>query len=127
MKKMKECMSLCKLGLGQCQSNGSGSAAGQRPGGLKAGKGTGGDPLGEGQRLSDSFRELVRVQGIAGDGPVDSEVEITDGQSSESQVSVREIHSDYAAVAEAALEQENIPISHRFHVKRYFQAIRPAE
>jgi hypothetical protein len=64
---------------------------------------------------------------MAGDGPVESEVEMTEGQTSASTLEAKEMYNEYAAVAEQALEQEEIPLSHRFHVKRYFQAIRPEE
>src|ERR1043166_7346977 len=39
----------------------------------------------------------------------------------------KEVHANYAAVAEEVIEKEDIPLSHRYHVKRYFQAIRPSE
>ncbi len=83
--------------------------------------------LGDGKRLSDSYREMLKVEGVAGDGPVESEVEITDGQTSERTVAAQDVYNEYAAVAEQAMDQEAIPLSHRFHVKRYFQAIRPEE
>ena len=64
---------------------------------------------------------------MAGNGPVESEVEETDGQTAESRVSAKEMFTEYQAVAEQAIEGEEIPLSHRFHVKRYFQSIRPEE
>ena len=83
--------------------------------------------LGAEKRLGEGYREMLQVQGMAGDGPVESEVEITEGQTSDRTVGAREVYNEYAAVAEQAMDQEAIPLSHRFHVKRYFQAIRPEE
>ncbi|MCA9440520.1 MAG: hypothetical protein KC964_06920 [Candidatus Omnitrophica bacterium] len=133
MKKMRMSLSLCKSCLGQCQGckecNGAGCKAcnGLKPGGNKAGTAESGNPFGDPSRLSDSYQMMVRVEGMLGDGPIDTEVEITEGQTSTSMVDVQEVYSEYAAVAEEAIEQEDIPLSHRFHVKRYFQAIRPTE
>lgn len=132
MKLAAKKIGLCKGGLGQCAALIGGYKQGpktqsKKKGGLMAGTGATGDPLGEASRLSDSYRNLVRVTGQAGEGPVETELEITDGQLSPSQVSLKELHADYAAVAEEAIENESIPLSHRFHVKRYFQSIRPQE
>lgn len=119
----------CKgRGLGQGKNGKEeGQGEGGAKGGLKAGTKAAGDPLGEGTRLADSYRELLKVTGTAGTGPVESQVEITEGATSESGVAAKDIYEEYAAVAEQAIEREEIPLSHRFHVKRYFQAIRPAE
>lgn len=147
MQSMRKRISLCKSSLGQqsqCSAcNGSGckmcNGKGKKPGdgegegegggkgGLKAGTKAAGNPLGDGTRLADSYRELVKVTGTAGEGPVESEVEVTEGKTSDSQIAAKEMYEEYAAVAEQAIEREEIPLSHRFHVKRYFQAIRPAE
>jgi len=58
---------------------------------------------------------------------VESETEVTDGQMSPSQVDLKQVHANYASVAEEVIEKEDIPLSHRYHVKRYFQSIRPQE
>ncbi len=120
------------LGLGLGKGKGQGNSEGEDgdgggKGGLKAGKQATGEPLGNGTRLADSYREMVQISGMAGNGPVESEVEETDGQTAESQVSAKEMFTEYQAVAEQAIEGEEIPLSHRFHVKRYFQSIRPEE
>ena len=70
---------------------------------------------------------MLQVTGIAGDGPVDTEVELTDGKPSKSQVSLKDVHAEYQAMAEEAIESETIPLSDRLHVKRYFKAIKPSE
>jgi hypothetical protein len=64
---------------------------------------------------------------MAGEGPVQSEIETVEGQTTDSQITAQDLYAEYAAVAEEAIDQEEIPLSHRFHVKRYFQAIRPVE
>jgi hypothetical protein len=122
----------CKSCLGQCNSSELGfqlglKQPGQKKGGLKAGTAASGNPFGEADRLADSYRNVLRVSGQAGEGPVESETEVTEGQVSQSQLSAKEIHASFAAVAEEVIEKEDIPLSHRYHVKRYFQAIRPQE
>ena len=122
----------CKACLGQCNSSELGYALGpksqgNKKGGLKAGTAASGEPLGEANRLEASYRQLLHVKGQAASGPVETETEVTEGQLSASQISIKELHANYAAVAEEAIENEAIPLSHRQHVKRYFQAIRPKE
>jgi len=122
----------CKSCLGQCDSKELGytlglKQEGKKKGGLKAGTAASGDPFGESSRLADSYRKLMKVSGQSGEGPVESETEITEGQLSQSQINAKEVHATFAAVAEEVIEKENIPLSHRYHVKRYFQSIRPSE
>ncbi|GMW01680.1 MAG: hypothetical protein AMXMBFR84_28170 [Candidatus Hydrogenedentota bacterium] len=132
----KECKACSGGGCAKCNGSGKGEQGkeggygdgeGKGKGGLKAGKGATGDPFGDPSRLAASYRNMLEVKGTAGDGPVDSEVEVTEGQTSESQIGATDVYAEYAAVAEEAIEKEEIPLSHRFHVKRYFQAIRPTE
>jgi hypothetical protein len=131
MKKLSNCLGTCKGNLGNKASllakigKGESKNKSDSPS-TNAGLGTV-KAEGEGKRLGDSYREMLNVQGMAGDGPVESEVEVTDGQTSATTVEAKEMYNEYAAVAEQALDQEEIPLSHRFHVKRYFQAIRPEE
>jgi len=145
MSQLKKCSSCngagCKecngSGLGNGRGNGQGNGRGKGQGlglgngggkgGLKAGTQATGEPLGDGTRLADSYREMVQISGMAGDGPVESEVEEIDGQIGQSQLSAKDLYTEYQAVAEQAIESEEIPLSHRFHVKRYFQNIRPVE
>ena len=70
---------------------------------------------------------MLAITGKAGDGPVESEVELTDGKPAKSQVSLEDVHAEYQAAAEEAIESETIPLSDRLHVKRYFKAIKPTE
>ncbi len=132
---MKACsnkLGLCKSCLGQCDSKELGFKLGAKTqskgkGGLKAGTAASGDPFGDPNRLADSYKKMLRVSGEAGAGPVESETEQTEGQMSESQVNLKQVHASYASAAEEVIEKEDIPLSHRYHVKRYFQSIRPPE
>lgn len=123
---------LCKACLGQCDNKELGYKLGPKvfakgKGGLKAGTAASGDPLGDPNRLADSYKKMLQISGQAGQGPTETETEITDGQMSQSQLTAKELHANYAAAAEEVIEKENVPLSHRYHVKRYFQAIRPQE
>lgn len=122
----------CKASIGQCNANIGGyakneSSQNDKKGGLWAGTGASDDPLGDPARLEDSYRQLFQLAGQASEGPVETETEITEGQLSPSQLAIKNLHAEFKAVAEAAIENETIPLSHRFHVKRYFQTIRPKE
>ena len=122
----------CKACIGQCNSNIGGYVLGpksksKKKGGLRAGTGASDEPLSDPTRLEDSYRQLLQIKGQAGAGPVETETEITEGQLSPSQLAMKDLHAEFAAVAEEAIENETIPLSHRFHVKRYFQTIRPKE
>ncbi|MEP6663817.1 MAG: hypothetical protein ABJC04_09155 [Verrucomicrobiota bacterium] len=122
----------CKTCVGQCNSQELGFKIGMKQqskgkGGLKAGTAASGDPLGEANRLAEGYRKAMKISGEAGAGPVETEVETTEGQLSQSQVDLKNVAANYAAMAEEAIEKEDIPLSHRYHVKRYFQSIRPQE
>lgn len=131
MKSACNSLGMCKSSLGQCNSESRNIAQGKTPGKGKGGKGAGtgasGDPLGDPSRLADGMRKMVQISGQAGAGPVETETETTDGQDSSSELKAREVHANFAALAEEVIEKEDVPLSYRYHVKRYFQAIRPAE
>jgi len=132
MKSASNKIGLCKACLGQCENKELGYNVGPKSlskgkGGLKAGTSTAGDPLADPNRLADSYKQMLQITGQAGNGPTETETEITEGQLSQSQLKAKELHASYAAAAEEVIEKENIPLSHRYHVKRYFQAIRPQE
>lgn len=122
----------CKASIGQCNAKIGGytkneSSKNDKKGGLRAGTGESDDPLGDPARLEDSYRQLFQAAGQAGEGPVETETEVTEGQLSPSQLAIKNLHAEFEAAAEAAIEKETIPLSRRFHVKRYFQTIRPKE
>jgi len=132
MEDLRKKIGMCKSNMGQqnaefaMKRQGGGQKDGEQSDGLMAGRGTDrkeSDPT----RLDDSYKKLLQIKGMAGDGPVESQVEIAAGQTSPAQRGAREVHAEYTAVAEQALDRESVPLSHRYHVKRYFQAIRPGE
>src|SRR5215207_7494287 len=95
-------LGLSKSCLGQCDSKELGfktgpKTQGNKKGGLKAGTATAGDPYGEANRLADSYKKMMKVSGEAGAGPVESETEVTDGQMSQSQVDLKQVHANYAS------------------------------
>jgi hypothetical protein len=100
---------------------------GDKKGGLKAGTAASGNPFGDPSRLNDSLAKMMQIAGQLGKGPMQTETEVTDGQLSDSKLSVRDIHASYAAAAEEVIEREDVPLSRRYHVKRYFQAIKPQD
>jgi hypothetical protein len=132
---MKSCcnkIGMCKSCMGQCNNKELGFKIGQQSfskgkGGLKAGTSTAGNPLGDANRLADWWRKTLNIAGEAGTGPVETETEVTEGQLSQSQTELKNVQANYAAAAEEVIEKEDIPLSHRYHVKRYFQSIRPQD
>ena len=132
MAKAADKLGECKASIGQCNAKIGGYAKTERnqndkKGGLRAGTGESDNPLGDPARLEDSYRQLFQAAGQAGEGPVETETEVTEGQLSPSQLAIKNLHAEFKAAAEAAIEKETIPLSRRFHVKRYFQTIRPKE
>ncbi len=120
----------CKASIGQCNVGGYKLAdknKSNKKGSLPAGTDMSNDPFNDPTRLEDSYRQLLRVTGQVGEGPVETETEITEGQLSPSRLALKNVHAEFEAAAETAIENETIPLSRRFHVKRYFQTIRPKE
>ncbi len=149
MKKLRDSLQMAKLNMGQAPEKGGeqggeptpsgfeqGKTEGGRgtgnsdsigKGGLDAGKGKTGSAFGDASRLADSYRELLKIKGMMGKGPTETETEYGETEDADSEVSTKDIYAEYAAVAEQAIDREEIPLSHRFHVKRYFQAIKPVD
>lgn len=134
MAKASDKLGECKASIGQCNvanvggyAQNKGGQQNDKKGGLQAGTGASDNPLGDPARLEDSYRQLIQVAGQAGEGPVETETEITEGRLSPSRLAIKNLHAEFEAAAEAAIEKETIPLSRRFHVKRYFQTIRPKE
>ncbi|MBX7257424.1 MAG: efflux RND transporter permease subunit [Candidatus Hydrogenedentes bacterium] len=157
MKKASKRLSMCKSSLGQCKAckecngagcdacNGKGREGGSKGEGQGQGNGHGensdksnspslnwgtgtANPIGDPNRLAESYRKMIQASAQStGEGPVESEVESVEGQTSPSQLDAKDVYADYASVAEEAIEREEIPLSQRLHVKRYFQTIRPAD
>lgn len=134
MAKAADKLGECKASIGQCNvaniggyAKNKGDEQNDKKGGLQAGTGTSDNPLGDPARLEEGYRQLIQVAGQAGEGPVETETEITEGQLSPSRLAIKNLHAEFEAAAEATIEKETIPLSRRFHVKRYFQTIRPKE
>jgi len=120
----------CKARIGQCNSTQIGkslTAEKSNSDNNSSGSASSNDPLGERDRITASYRNIMRVSGMAGEGPVETEIQITEGQLSDSRLQIQRLHADFSEVAEEAIENEAIPLRHRYHVKRYFQTIKPSE
>jgi hypothetical protein len=68
-----------------------------------------------------------QLAGRLGEGETLQQFLPSAGDTSKSQRRYKEIYEAMAPAAEAAVVQENIPLGSRFMIKRYFEAIRPAE
>ena len=100
---------------------------GQQPGGQEAGTGQGSQPGGPETSL-DANRETVQLSGIKGEG--ESEVTTMESQEgSASQVASGKSASfaEYEKLSFEAINNENLPLSHREVIRRYFQGIRPTQ
>lgn len=60
-----------------------------------------------------------------GDGPSRSEVVMSAADRGFAGESYRAVYADYRDHAEAVLERDQVPSGYRYHVRRYFQLIRP--
>lgn len=112
-------------GAGGSDGLGTDAADGEDGEGQMAGVGEHGVLDGDAARLEDSLREMLAVRGQLGEGEMQSRFEAVEGQLSPSALDVREVHAEFVAAAEEAIERESVPLSHRQHVRRYFEAIRP--
>ena len=107
---------------------GSGGQSPSAPGAEGLGAGTEHDPT----MLDDptrhgGTRQTVRVDGEQNDGPSRSEVILGSAQRGFANRPYRDVYTDYSDHAEEVLERDRVPPGHRFHVRRYFQLIRPRE
>ncbi len=68
-----------------------------------------------------------RLEGLLGDGASLQEFMQSAGAGGKSSAAYRNLYGVMAPAAEDAVEQENIPLGARFYVRKYFEAIRPAE
>lgn len=75
----------------------------------------------------DSTLNLEQLKGVQGEG--DSSVETTkaSAEGQESSLSYKDAYMKYQKLSEDALTEEQIPLSYKFYVKRYFESIKPAE
>ena len=75
----------------------------------------------------DSTLNLEQLKGVQGEG--DSSVETTkaSAEGQESSLSYKDAYMKYQKLSEDAMTEEQIPLSYKFYVKRYFESIKPAE
>jgi hypothetical protein len=90
-------------------------------------KGTTNDPLGHERDAAGKNARAQQLAGRLGDGETLQQFLPSAGDASRSGQRYREIYQAMAPAAEEAVLQENIPLGSRFFIKRYFEAIRPAE
>jgi hypothetical protein len=88
------------------------------------GTGTSGNPKGDPTEI-DANRQLERITGIAGDGPVDTEVMHSPEARQMAGREYRKTYQQYRKMSESVLESEPIPLGHRRTIQRYFESIRP--
>ena len=116
----KNCISAC-CGAGNAPSN----MLSNNPSD-KAGTKTSESQQGELTSL-DSTLNLEQLKGVQGEG--DSSVETTkaSAEGQESSLSYKDAYMKYQKLSEDAMTEEQIPLSYKFYVKRYFESIKPAE
>ena len=71
-----------------------------------------------------SYQDLS-LQGLHGRGPTRSQVIRSAAQGGFANARYRKVYGDYRAHAEALLERDQVPAGARFHVRRYFELVRP--
>ncbi|MEX1118102.1 MAG: hypothetical protein WEB60_04835 [Terrimicrobiaceae bacterium] len=102
-----------------CQSSGPNS------GGLQAGKGTDGQPLGEQTELAQAGQS-EKLTGMLGEG--ESEVTVSSANSGTAAAAggpAKADISDYFELSQKAVADEAIPLAHRRTIRTYFERIRP--
>lgn len=67
------------------------------------------------------------LQGAHREGPSRSQVIRSAAQSGFASAPYRKVYTDYRAHAEAMLSRDEVPQGYRFHVRRYFELVRPRE
>jgi hypothetical protein len=130
-KKIGQCMS-CQLNRlaqckcqcrSQCMSN---NVAKSDSPSQSAGMGVSGKPLGDKSTEIQSTRQQEQLTGTQGEGPSETEIlQAPEGQQQAArQYAAR--YNKFRREAEAVLNSEPLPMSHRETVRTYFEAIRPS-
>lgn len=102
----------------------------QTPGGqpgTENDKGTTESPLGDARGPAGDKARAQQLAGRLGEGETLQQFLPSAGDASRSSRRYQELYQAMAPAAEEAVLQENIPLGSRFFIKRYFEAIRPAE
>lgn len=85
-------------------------------------------PLGDSRRLRGASARAIDVPGLPAEGPTQSEViEAAAAREGFATRGYRGLYRRYHAASKDHVEREDIPMSRRRLVKRYFDLIRPAE
>jgi hypothetical protein len=101
------------------------SGSGNKPGGLKAGTGTDGQPLGDPTKLA-AAAETDRLTGTMGEG--ESETVTTSANSGTpgaTSAGTKTSVAEYIELSERAVADESLPLAHRRAIRTYFERIRP--
>lgn len=96
-----------------------------KPGGLKAGTGTDGQPLGDPTKLADAG-ETDKLTGTMGEG--ESETVTTtanSGTPGTTGAGTKTSMAEYIELSERAVADESLPLAHRRAIRTYFERIRP--
>ena len=89
--------------------------------------GTTENPFGAQQKKSAESGAGAQLSGVMGEGESLHDFISSTGDTSKSARSYRALYDAMLPAAEAAVEQEEIPLGSRFYIRRYFQSIRPKE
>ncbi|MDB4974344.1 MAG: hypothetical protein JWN48_2685 [Myxococcaceae bacterium] len=69
----------------------------------------------------------VGLHGVQGSGPTRSQVIRSAAGHGFADARYRKVYGDYRQHAESLLEHDRVPAGYRFHVRRYFELVRPRE
>ncbi len=123
--RLRLCKNKCRGSKACNQDGGTSNHLANRPS-ERWGKGSA-DPLGDPTSPLDATREQEQLSGRMGDGPSHKQTLRTESGSATMQRNYREVYQEYQKQAEAVLENEPIPLSHRQTIRRYFERIRPQQ
>lgn len=118
------------------QMKAEGRGRGNRPGentsrsnssSQQAGRGSDDNPLGDPTSGLNSQRTRERLTGVQTNGESETEIIQSEEGSQQATRQYRQKYNEYRRQAEAVLEKEPLPFSHRQTVRDYFEAIRPPD
>lgn len=114
-------------GSGQESKGDASPGADSKPGGREAGKGHDPNLSGEATAQVGKTQDVTAAGVDTGQGTASAEVIYGAAERGFVGKGYREVYDQYEAVAEQAIEHDQIPPGYRFYVRRYFQLIRPRE
>ncbi|MDB4986482.1 MAG: hypothetical protein JWN04_1660 [Myxococcaceae bacterium] len=77
-------------------------------------------------RTRPDYQDL-RLHGLPGAGPTRSQIIRSAAGAGFAAARYRKVYGDYREHAEVVLERDQVPAGYRFHVRRYFELVRPRE